>query len=123
MFDGHWTYEGCVGYCEDVEDVEVVCGSCVVSAVVVVVGGGNVEDAYVGCVSGLVTKGMVIESLAASVAFCCFVCFRSFLAVFSISESIGSRIPVREDLGIKLLVMTRPRQRRQFVKAVKPNKR
>ena len=107
----------------DVVDVEAMNGDCVVGDVVVVTGGGSVEDAYVGSVAGLVTKGAVTESWDASVAFCCFVCFRSFLAVFSISESIGSRIPVREDLGIKLLVMTRPRQRRQFVKAVKPNKR
>ena len=128
MFGGNRTYEGCVGSSVDDEDADVeavdveVMGGCVKDGVAVVVGGGCVEEEYVGGLWMLVTKGAVTESSIARFAFCCLASFRSFFAVFSISGSIGSRVPAREDLGIKLLVMTRPRQRRQFVRSVKPNK-
>ena len=102
-------------------DVEVMSGS-VKDGVAVVVGGGCVQEEYVGRLWVLVTKGAITESSIARLAFCCLASFRSYFAVFSISGSIGSRVIAREDLGIKLLVMTRPRQRRQFVRSVKPNK-
>ena len=40
-------------------DVEAMNSDCVVGDVVVVTGGGSVEDAYVVCVSMLVTNGVL----------------------------------------------------------------
>ena len=62
----------------DVVDVEVMNGDCVVGDVVAVVGGGSVEDAYVGCIAGLVSKGAVTESCDASASFFCFAFFSEF---------------------------------------------